>query len=210
MIAQRSGGVIVNMASMGGKVGSPNQAHYAASKAAVIALTPLVVTATARATAPTTIASLRSGSRSQNVVGSTAAVRFYRPVPGSIGDGFGAPREGGRRHAGGGMDHDSREQRDPQQADRAGPREELLGLAGGARLGHAVARHERDLVRYRDNPRIISTLGGVDGIDWNADPVTGAQWPRVYHRDVPVHGGNVGFGDVKAAGVIGAISNVTT
>jgi 3-oxoacyl-[acyl-carrier protein] reductase len=39
MIAQGSGGTIVNMASMGGKVGSPNQAHYAASKAAVISLT---------------------------------------------------------------------------------------------------------------------------------------------------------------------------
>lgn len=34
-----SGGRIVNMASMGGKVGEPGQAHYAASKAAVIALT---------------------------------------------------------------------------------------------------------------------------------------------------------------------------
>ncbi|MBI4936244.1 MAG: SDR family oxidoreductase [Actinobacteria bacterium] len=33
------GGAIVNMASMGGKVGSPNQSHYAASKAAVIGLT---------------------------------------------------------------------------------------------------------------------------------------------------------------------------
>ena len=30
----------------------------------------------------------------------TAPVRFYRPVPGPIGDGFGAPRERGRRHAG--------------------------------------------------------------------------------------------------------------
>jgi len=33
------GGAIVNMASIGGKVGSPGQAHYAASKAAVISLT---------------------------------------------------------------------------------------------------------------------------------------------------------------------------
>ncbi len=32
-------GKIVNMASMGGKLGSPNQAHYCASKAAVIAFT---------------------------------------------------------------------------------------------------------------------------------------------------------------------------
>jgi len=39
MIDQGHGGTIVNMASMGGKVGSPNQAHYAASKAAVISLT---------------------------------------------------------------------------------------------------------------------------------------------------------------------------
>jgi 3-oxoacyl-[acyl-carrier protein] reductase len=38
MISQGSG-TIVNMASMGGKLGSPNQAHYAASKAAVISLT---------------------------------------------------------------------------------------------------------------------------------------------------------------------------
>jgi NAD(P)-dependent dehydrogenase (short-subunit alcohol dehydrogenase family) len=39
MIRQGGGGAIVNMASMGGKLGSPNQAHYAASKAAVISLT---------------------------------------------------------------------------------------------------------------------------------------------------------------------------
>jgi NAD(P)-dependent dehydrogenase (short-subunit alcohol dehydrogenase family) len=39
MIAQGGGGKIVNMASMGGKVGAPGQAHYAASKAAVISLT---------------------------------------------------------------------------------------------------------------------------------------------------------------------------
>jgi NAD(P)-dependent dehydrogenase (short-subunit alcohol dehydrogenase family) len=38
MIANQRG-AIINMASMGGKVGGPNQAHYAASKAAVISLT---------------------------------------------------------------------------------------------------------------------------------------------------------------------------
>jgi hypothetical protein len=32
-------------------------------------------------------------------------------------------------------------------------------------------------------------------IDWNADPVTGAAWPRTYHTDV--HSGNTGSGDVK-------------
>jgi peptidoglycan hydrolase-like protein with peptidoglycan-binding domain len=30
----------------------------------------------------------------------TGPVRFYRPVPGAIGDPFGAPREGGRKHSG--------------------------------------------------------------------------------------------------------------
>jgi NAD(P)-dependent dehydrogenase (short-subunit alcohol dehydrogenase family) len=38
-LAESPAGRIVNMASMGGKVGEPGQAHYAASKAAVIALT---------------------------------------------------------------------------------------------------------------------------------------------------------------------------
>ncbi|NOT28709.1 MAG: alginate lyase family protein [Acidobacteria bacterium] len=38
----------------------------------------------------------------------------------------------------------------------------------------------------------------VDGeIDWQADPVTGARWPSVFHADVPVHGGDLGYGDVK-------------
>ena len=39
MIAAGHGGAVVNMASMGGKLGEPGQAHYAASKAAVISLT---------------------------------------------------------------------------------------------------------------------------------------------------------------------------
>lgn len=34
-------------------------------------------------------------------------------------------------------------------------------------------------------------------IDWQADPVSGRRWPAVFHADVPVHGGDVGFGDVK-------------
>jgi NAD(P)-dependent dehydrogenase (short-subunit alcohol dehydrogenase family) len=39
MIKDATGGSIINLASMGGKVGEPGQAHYAASKAAVISLT---------------------------------------------------------------------------------------------------------------------------------------------------------------------------
>lgn len=34
-------------------------------------------------------------------------------------------------------------------------------------------------------------------IDWQADPVTRRRWPSRYHADVPVHRGDVGFGDVK-------------
>ena len=34
-------------------------------------------------------------------------------------------------------------------------------------------------------------------IDWQRDPVTGRDWPATYHADVRVHGGDVGFGDVK-------------
>jgi 3-oxoacyl-[acyl-carrier protein] reductase len=39
LMRDAGGGKIVNMASMGGKVGAPGQAHYCASKAAVIELT---------------------------------------------------------------------------------------------------------------------------------------------------------------------------
>jgi hypothetical protein len=34
-------------------------------------------------------------------------------------------------------------------------------------------------------------------IDWHADPVTGRRWPARFHADVPVHGGDTGYGDVK-------------
>jgi murein DD-endopeptidase MepM/ murein hydrolase activator NlpD len=47
---------------------------------------------------PVTIRSLRSGSEPDG--DPSGPVRFLRPVPGPIGDGFGAPRGGGRRHEG--------------------------------------------------------------------------------------------------------------
>ena len=51
-----------------------------------------------------TIGALRgtssSGSSPTFVSSPTGPVSFLRPVPGPIGDGFGAPREGGRRHQG--------------------------------------------------------------------------------------------------------------
>ena len=52
---------------------------------------------------PATIRTLRGGSDSSGPVGvgtPTGPVSFLRPVPGPIGDGFGAPREGGRTHQG--------------------------------------------------------------------------------------------------------------
>ncbi len=51
---------------------------------------------------PATIRSLRSGSEpgSEPVSYPSGPVRFLRPVPGPIGDGFGAPRGGGRTHDG--------------------------------------------------------------------------------------------------------------
>ena len=53
---------------------------------------------------PTTISALRHGRASRGAPGGTTPVsgpvRLLRPVGGPIGDGFGAPREGGRTHTG--------------------------------------------------------------------------------------------------------------
>ncbi|HEU5254267.1 MAG TPA: peptidoglycan-binding protein [Solirubrobacterales bacterium] len=53
---------------------------------------------------PATIASLRGGDSGSETApsapGPTGPVSFYRPVTGPIGDGFGAPRGGGRLHQG--------------------------------------------------------------------------------------------------------------
>lgn len=46
---------------------------------------------------PSTLRALRNRRRAS---GPSGPVRFLRPVGGGIGDGFGAPREGGRRHTG--------------------------------------------------------------------------------------------------------------
>jgi murein DD-endopeptidase MepM/ murein hydrolase activator NlpD len=46
---------------------------------------------------PATLRALRSRRRAS---GPNGPVRFFRPVSGAIGDGFGAPRPGGRRHTG--------------------------------------------------------------------------------------------------------------
>ena len=53
---------------------------------------------------PQTISALRRGRASRGLPGTTTPVsgpvRLLRPVPGRIGDGFGAPREGRRTHTG--------------------------------------------------------------------------------------------------------------
>lgn len=50
---------------------------------------------------PATIHGLRHGAASRGTTPvANGPVRLLRPVPGAIGDGFGAPREGGRTHTG--------------------------------------------------------------------------------------------------------------
>lgn len=62
-------------------------------------------------------------------------------------------------------------------------------LSKARALAEEVARHE--IAFFGETFRL-----GPE-INWHADPATGAEWPRTYHRDVPVNGGNIGFGDVK-------------
>jgi hypothetical protein len=42
-----------------------------------------------------------------------------------------------------------------------------------------------------------STFTYPADIDWQSDPVSGRRWPSLYHADMPVHGGDTGYGDVK-------------
>jgi hypothetical protein len=80
-------------------------------------------------------------------------------------------------------------QNDPG-AFRAVFQEQFPGEVEKARtVADAAARHEFEF--FGETFRL-----GPD-INWHADPVSGAEWPRRYHRDVPVNGGNIGYGDVK-------------
>ncbi len=59
------------------------------------------------------------------------------------------------------------------------------------------AREDAERAVRREFAFFGATFRYPEGVDWHADPVSGRQWPPVYHRDVPVDGGNVGYGDVK-------------
>lgn len=61
-----------------------------------------------------------------------------------------------------------------------------------ADLRHHVSQARRNEVQFFGR---TFTLG--PRIRWHRDPVTNRDWPRTYHGDVPVKGGDVGFGDVK-------------
>jgi hypothetical protein len=70
-------------------------------------------------------------------------------------------------------------------------------FGAGYRDEWARARRIADSVTHHQIDFFGRQFSFGDRIDWHADPVTQAHWPRAYHRDVPVHGGDRGFGDVK-------------
>jgi len=61
----------------------------------------------------------------------------------------------------------------------------------------ARAREEAERALRGEFQFFGSTFLYPGRIDWHLDPVTRVEWPKLYHRDMPVHGGDVGFGDVK-------------
>lgn len=61
----------------------------------------------------------------------------------------------------------------------------------------ASCLHQAAMARDRRFQFFGATYHYPGPIAWQNDPVTGKAWPQVYHADVPVHGGDVGFGDVK-------------
>lgn len=77
-------------------------------------------------------------------------------------------------------------------------REVLRGLFDGPYAAErASCLREAAMARERRFEFFGGTYHYPGAIAWQDDPVSGKAWPRVYHADVPVHGGDVGFGDVK-------------
>ncbi|HUE86413.1 MAG TPA: alginate lyase family protein [Vicinamibacterales bacterium] len=78
---------------------------------------------------------------------------------------------------------------DPQQIRALFHQQHEAELAAAREMAASVSRHEIGFFG--------ETFHFGPTIDWHADPITKAPWPVRYHRDVPVNGGNVGYGDVK-------------
>ena len=76
-----------------------------------------------------------------------------------------------------------------------GPIRQLF--AGQFKSELAATLHEAERTHARKFEFFGREFHYPHDINWQADPVTGARWPAVFHADVPVHGGDVGFGDVK-------------
>jgi len=80
-----------------------------------------------------------------------------------------------------------------------------IGVPDEMRALFDTAYHRERLATMAQAERVRQRRFGFFGreftygmeIDWQRDPVTDRRWPSVYHADVPVHGGDVGFGDVK-------------
>jgi murein DD-endopeptidase MepM/ murein hydrolase activator NlpD len=93
------------LAKRGYSAGGIDGAYGSGTRAAVLRFQRTAGLAVDGVAGPATLGALRGAStgnaRTSPVSAPTGPVRFYRPVPGGIGDGFGAPRDGGkRRHMG--------------------------------------------------------------------------------------------------------------
>ena len=79
---------------------------------------------------------------------------------------------------------------DDLDALRAVHRTSFRAEADAARTA-AESAHRHELSFFGSTFRFGSR------IPWHDDPVTGASWPQLYHRDMPIQGGDRGYGDVK-------------
>jgi hypothetical protein len=61
----------------------------------------------------------------------------------------------------------------------------------------AASVHHAELTRGHRFEFFGQQFEYADEIDWQCDPVSGRRWPSLYHAEMPVHGGDVGYGDVK-------------
>jgi len=73
-----------------------------------------------------------------------------------------------------------------------------LFAAGGPYAGSADrARRAAEAARQHTFGFFGQEFSYGPEIDWHADPVTRRGWPKIFHRDVPIHTGSGAIGDVK-------------